>query len=161
ANWTCTGGGNQTYSCIYDTYINKSIINEGQNSVYFGNYYCNACSPQYDDVSCLTYVDCGVTGIPAGYPQNFNAGFGRSTGVSLEQTVNGLTTGNTYVLEFWAGGEQSYTYKGLFALDIGFGDTMLTCRSTGPGDIGIVYVVQFNATSPSHTIKFTNWGHIC
>src|SRR5689334_2026222 len=27
--WTCTGGGSNTYACIYNTFINKSIINEG------------------------------------------------------------------------------------------------------------------------------------
>ncbi|HYV95563.1 MAG TPA: hypothetical protein VE978_27560, partial [Chitinophagales bacterium] len=160
-NWTCTGGGSNTYACLYNDSINKSIIVQGTNAVYFGNYLCNPCSPIFDDTSCLTTLDCTVTGIPTGYPLNMNAGYGGATGVSLEQTVNGLIPGNTYVLEFWAGGEESYPFKGLFALDIGFGDTLLRCRSTGPGDVGITYIIQFNATSPSHTIKFTNWGHIC
>jgi hypothetical protein len=70
--------------------------------------------------------------------------------------------GNTYVLEFWAGGEYSPTYgSGLFGIDVGFGNTFLrdppTEHDTG---IGIRYIIEFNATSTVHTIKFTNWGHM-
>jgi len=161
ANWTCTGGGTSTYACLYNDSINKSIIEQGTNAVYFGNYYCNACSPVPGDISCLVNSGCTVTGIPAGYPDNPDISFGGATGVSLEQTVNGLIPGNTYVLEFWAGGEEFYSIDGLFAVDVGFGDTLLSCNSTGFGQIGKFYIIQFNATSPSQTIKFTNWGHIC
>ena len=161
ANWTCTGGGYNTYACLYNTVIGKSIIVQGNNAVYFGNFYCMACSSSSEDTSCLDNLGCTVTGIPAGYPFNPDIAFGGSTGVSLQQTVNGLVPGHYYVLEFWAGGEESYGGKGLFALNVGFGDTLLRNRSTGPGDIGITYIVEFKATSSSHTIKFTNWGHIC
>jgi PKD repeat protein len=72
--------------------------------------------------------------------------------------------GNTYVLEFWAGGEQylgSWDGKGLFAVDVGFGDTLLRCPATpNNGGIGTRYIIEFNAIAASHTIKFTNWGHI-
>src|SRR4029078_5359291 len=44
ANWTCTGGGSNTYACIYNLVTNKSLICEGNNSVYMGNFYCNGCS---------------------------------------------------------------------------------------------------------------------
>src|SRR5687767_7252040 len=40
-NWTCTGGGSDTYACMYDLIINKSRIVEGANAVYMGNYFCN------------------------------------------------------------------------------------------------------------------------
>ncbi|HKR06947.1 MAG TPA: T9SS type A sorting domain-containing protein [Bacteroidia bacterium] len=50
---------------------------------------------------------------------------------------------------------------GLFAIDVGFGDTLLRNKTTNLGTIGTRYIIEFNATSSSHTIKFTNWGHIC
>jgi hypothetical protein len=105
-----------------------------------------------------------VTGIPNGYPQN-NGGisYGNATGVSLSQIVTGLIPGNVYVLEFWCGGEffGTWQYPGVFGLDIGFGNTFLHCPPTGPGDTGLRYIVQFAATSTTHVVKFTNWGHKC
>jgi hypothetical protein len=54
------------------------------------------------------------------------------------------------------------TDLGLFAVDVGFGDTLLRTRHTPVGvGVGIRYLIEFRATSTSHTIKFTNWGHIC
>lgn len=160
-NWTCTGGGSDTYACLYNQSINKSHIAHGNNAVYMGNFYANACSPVSDDISCLVDLGCTVTGIPSGYPTNtFN--FGGNTGVSIKQTVSGLTPGQTYVLEFWAGGEQGYATDGLFGVDVGFGDTLMRDNSTDFfTGIGRRFIIEFNATASSHTIKFTNWGHIC
>jgi hypothetical protein len=102
-------------------------------------------------------------GIPIGYPINPNSGFGGATGISLEQTVSGLIAGNSYVLEFWAGGEfGTLIKKGLFAVDVGYGNIFLSNNPTQPfTGIGTRYIIEFNATSTSHLIKFTNWGHIC
>jgi hypothetical protein len=158
-NWICTGGGSGSYSCFYD--LNFWYVQSGTHSAYFGNSFCPPCNS--GDTSCLVNTDCETTGISPGYPLN-QAAFGGALGLSLEQTVNGLTPGATYVLEFWAGGEDmgSFPIPGLFGLDIGFGYTYLrnnaTMAFTG---IGKRYVVVFNATSTSHVIKFTNWGHIC
>ncbi len=162
ANWICTGGGSSTYACLFDTIL--STIVEGTNAVYFGNGSCKACSSIPYDTSCLNNIDCSVIGIPAGYPLNVPT-FGDTVGLSLQQTITGLSVGQTYVLEFWAGGE-SYgglcTKKGIFTVDIGFGDTLLREKPTEPTTgIGTRFIIEFNATSPSHTIKFTNWGHIC
>jgi len=164
-NWTCTGGGYSTYSCLFNSATGSSIIVEGTRAAYLGNWYCQTCSPLSDDTSCLSNIDCTVTGIPPGYPVN-NPSYGGATGLSIEQTVNGLVSGNTYVLEFWAGGEQNsfdlWPGKGMFAVDVGFGDTLLRCNPTpNAGGIGTRYIIEFNAIAPSHTIKFTNWGHIC
>jgi PKD repeat protein len=162
ANWTCTGGGASTYACIYNQVTNKSMVEEGSNAVYMGNFYCNACSNSQNDTSCLVNNGCTVSGPPVGFPNNPDPSFGGSIGVSIEQTVNGLTPLTTYILEFWAGGEQGMFDPGLFAVNVGFGDTMLRTNQTPPGTgIGIRYLVEFKATSTSHTIKFTNWGHIC
>ena len=165
-NWTCTGGGNLTYACALDNSILSSIIVEGTKAAYFGNYYCNPCSPTINDTLCVTDgPNCTVMGIPAGFPDNTFAGYGGDTGISLEQTVNGLIPGNFYVLEFWAGGESNgfnFANRGMFAVDVGFGKIFLRNRRTpSAGYIGIRYIIEFQAVSSSHTIRFTNWGHIC
>jgi len=162
ANWTCTGGGQNTYACIYNQVTNKSMIQEGNNAVYMGNYYCNGCSNTQGDTACLVNSGCTVSGPPAGFPNNPDPAYGGSVGVSIEQTVNGLTPMTIYVLEFWAGGEMGMMDPGLFAVNVGFGDTMLRNNQTPPGTgLGTRYLVEFRATNTSHTIKFTNWGHIC
>jgi len=46
-------------------------------------------------------------------------------------------------------------------LDLGFGNIMLRDNPTHySGSYGTRYVIVFQAISSSHTIKFTNWGHI-
>lgn len=159
SDWTCTGGGSNTYADIVTTGYAKVV--EGTYTCYFGNSYARACSSTQNDTSCLTSSDCTAGGMPIGYPNNDPA-YGGTLGLSLEQTVSGLTVGNTYILEFWAGGEASQSAPGLFAVDVGFGNTFLRNNHTpSVGGIGTRYLVEFNATSTSHTIKFTNWGHIC
>ena len=158
ANWICTGGGTNTYCQMMDS-VHCTIV-EGHKAVYFGNNLCNACSNTNYDTSCLNDLNCTVAGIPQGFPVAILPGYGGDTGVSLQQTVSGLTVGNTYVLEFWAGGEWGYTHSGLFAVDVGFGDTLMRNKSTDTGSIGTRFIIEFNAVSNSHTIKFTNWGHI-
>lgn len=164
-NWTCTGGGSQTYVCVFDSLPGtRSTIVDGLYGVYMGNYFCNPCSQTVDDTSCFTMTDCELSGIPPGFPTHDPA-YGGSTGVSIEQTVNGLTIGNTYVLEFWVGGENNGTYfldPGMFGVDVGFGNSLLRCNETPYGTgIGKRYIIEFNANATSHTIKFTSWGHVC
>ncbi len=159
ANWTCTGGGPSTYADIVD--IGYTAIIQGSLAVYLGNHYCSACNATLGDTSCINNTFCSVTGIPvgSGYPIS-ESGYGGATGLSLSQTVSGLTPGGNYVLEFWAGGE-SQTERGVFALDVGFGNIMLGNRPTpSPSGVGIRFLVTFVASSTSHTIKFTNWGHV-
>jgi hypothetical protein len=156
ANWTCTHGGFATYACMFNSTMN--VIVEGTQSAYFGNSNCSACGG--NDTSCINNTGCIVTGIPIGYPSNTSA-YGGDTGVSLQQTVTGLVVGNIYVLEFWAGGEGNFVGRGLFAVDVGFGNIMMREKPT-PAIVGIGTrnIIEFIATSSSHTIKFTNWGHI-
>src|ERR1035438_5569838 len=131
-NWTCIGGGINTYSEIVDSSF--SIVVQGTKAAYFGNRYCNSCSSAFNDTSCLNNINCSVTSIQIGYPYNRDSGYGGETGVILEQTVNGLILGNTYVLEFWAGGEifnsVIFAQKGLFAVDVGFGNIFLRDNPT-------------------------------
>ena len=159
--WTCTGGGTSTYA--HNINNGFSMVIEGTQAAYMGNFYCNACSNSTNDTSCVSDSACTLNPLPPGFPTN-TIDFGGNAGVSLEQTVNGLIPGNTYVLEFWAGGEGDiWPNRGLFGVDVGFGDTLLRCKQTRSfsTDIGTRYIVEFMATSTSHTIKFTNWGHIC
>mgnify|MGYP001009822154 CR=1 FL=1 len=160
-NWTGTGGGTNTYAIILD--VAYSVIANGTNAVYFGNFFCSACSTIPNDTICLVNNGCEITGVPAGYPNNSNIGYGGTAGLSLSQTINGLIPGNIYILEFWVGGEDIGQGSGMFGLDIGFGYTMLTNSPTkaASGATGKRYIVEFKATSSTHTIKFTNWGHIC
>jgi PKD repeat protein len=160
SNWTCTGGGTGTYACLMDgTFI---YVVEGTKAAYFGNFFSSNCNTTQGDTSCLTMNDCEVGGIPTGFPTNDPA-YGGNQGVSLEQTVTGLVPGNYYVLEFWAGGEWSFTDRGMFGVDVGFGYTLLRDRpsSTSALDLCNYFIVEFIASSTTHTIKFTNWGHMC
>lgn len=164
ANWVCTGGGLGTYSNIIDSAIsfnnNYSIIIEGNYAAYFGNYICASCTDT-SDTSCIANLNCEVTGIPSGYPIN-DLSFGGNTGVSLSQTLSGLTIGNNYALEFWTGGEYMFLFSrsGLFAVDVGFGNIFLRDPPTPPiTGIGKRYVITFKAIADSQSIKFTNWGH--
>ncbi len=159
-NWTCTGGGSGTYCQIFTSLY--SAIPDGLGAAYFGNSFCNPCSQTVNDTSCFVRSGCEISGIPPGFPQN-QPNYGGALGLSLDQTVTGLTIGARYVLEFWTGGEDFgvFTGDGVFGLDIGFGYTMLETVPTDFGDIGKRYVVIFDATSTSHNFKWTNWGHIC
>jgi hypothetical protein len=75
-----------------------------------------------------------------------------------------LTIGSIHLLEFWAGGEYDNAFfynDGIFAVDAGFGNIFLKDTVTPPYiGIGTRYIIVFIATSSSHTIKFTNWGHL-
>jgi gliding motility-associated-like protein len=152
--WTCIGGGTSTYAQMFTTAFGE--VPDGNYAAYLGSAF-GSCCPM-GDLSCLVDSGCVVVGIPPGYPTN-DGSYGGTGGVSLVQTVPGLTVGNSYTLEFWAGGE-AFPMAGVFALDLGFGNMFLRCKPTPANSIGTRYVVTFLATSAQHTIKFTNWGHM-
>lgn len=156
-NWSCTGGGIETYAHV----VTGALVPEGIQAVYFGNFFCYACSDLPDDTACIQPNGCTLAALPEGYPRS-HATYGEGLGVSLSQTVAGLAVGETYVLEFWAGGESDFFYQdGIFAVDVGFGDTLLRCKPTAnETSIGTRYEIVFIAASSTHQIKFTNWGHM-
>lgn len=167
ANWTCTGGGTLTYACVYDSA--QYMVVEKARAAYFGNSYANPCSGPItgpfpnNDTSCFVQSGCQVFMQGSGYPIS-GPSHGGTTGISLAQTVTGLVPGNIYVLEFWAGGEYQgwFSTNGLFAVDVGFGRIFLRCKVTQQlPDTGTRYLIQFMAASSAHTIRFTNWGHVC
>lgn len=155
--WTCTGGSTATYASLTDDII--TLVPEGDLALYLGNSYCTVC-PGTPSASCLV-PGCVADGLSTGYPVS-GPDFGGTAGVSVEQTVPGLLPGASYVLEFWAGGEDPAVDEGLFAVDVGFGMNYLRCPPTPPqpGTIGRRFVVVFTATGAAHTVRFTNWGHI-
>lgn len=158
-DWTCTGGGSSTYTQLMGSSI--STVPDGDVAAYFGNGFCHTCDTGSTDTSCVQMDDCIVVGLPSGFPVNAPE-YGGELGVSLSQTVTGLLPSTPYVLDFWAGGEDDGNLwtDGLFAVDVGYGDVFLRCKPTHAGDIGRRFQVIFNANTPSHTIKFTNWGHL-
>ncbi|HTL82667.1 MAG TPA: gliding motility-associated C-terminal domain-containing protein [Bacteroidia bacterium] len=165
SNWTCSGGGPWTYAAIYNNSIMAVVA--GNNSAYMGNYFCNACSNTANDTACFTNNgnDCMLDSLPAGFPNN-TSDYGGATGVKLSQTVSNLVPGDCYVLEFWGGGEDGggfFSGHGVFGVDVGFGNMLLRCKPTDPNSafVGTRYIIEFIATSTSHTITFTNWGHVC
>ncbi|HUR30332.1 MAG TPA: T9SS type A sorting domain-containing protein [Saprospiraceae bacterium] len=163
ANWVCSGGGEFSYPSIFDSTL--CLIPEGLHAAYFGNGNCFVCVDLMFDTTCLVRESCTVSGFPSGFPTTLD-GYGGPAGVSLGQVVNGLTIGESYVLEFWAGGEPLnglLLEQGIFAVDVGFGKTYLTCKPTDntSSSKGTVYLIHFDATAASTTIKFTNWGHMC
>lgn len=166
ANWTCSGGGSASYPHFYDR--NFQFIPEGNRAPAFSNLYSKAPSTVRHDTSDIHYAGCEVTHIPEGYFDNVSANlyYGGLKGVSLAQTVDKLTPGKTYVLEFWAGGgfDTNYVFneRGIFAVDVGFGNIYLRNKPTPPSNaVGTRFIVAFTAAATSHTIKFTAWGSIC
>jgi len=163
-SWIGSGGGSMSYACVYDTTTGVCETPDGKFVAYFGNgVFARVCSPSIFDTSCLGDSDCVTLNIQSGYPYN-DSTYGGPNGPSIEQTVNGLIVGNKYILEFWAGGEgqnSGWMARGVFGVDVGFGYTFLRNYPTNPGYTGTRFIIEFNATSTSHTIKFTNWGHVC
>ncbi len=158
SNWTCTGGGSSSFPCFFDN--TTEYIVEGIKAPYFGNSTCRLCNGNGYDTSCLSSSGCSVLGIPAGRPIS-GVFYGDTLGINLFQIVTGLVPGNTYILEFWAGGYGSANItKGLFAVDVGFGNVFLRNKGSHPIQTGVGrrFLIQFKATSPSHTVKFTYWG---
>ncbi len=125
-------------------------IPDGLNAVYFGNSFNTAGAS-------ATIGSNGVISF-SGTPTFA----GRPAPVTLAQTVTGLSTSSSYVLDFWVSGEAGFTGDGLFGLDIsGEGTTYLhlptPANSMGGSER---YYVHFTPTSSTITIKFLNWGHI-
>jgi hypothetical protein len=85
--------------------------------------------------------------------------------VTLQQTVTGLNTNYTYLLDFWTSGEDigdsAMAVDGFFGLLI-TGESMLYFAApSGNGPIGNSqrYQIYFQPTAPTITFKWFNWGH--
>jgi hypothetical protein len=85
--------------------------------------------------------------------------------VTLEQTVSGLNTSGTYLLDFWTSGENvgsaEFPVDGFFGLDITGESRLYFAAPSGNGPIGASqrYQVFFTPSASTVTFQWINWGH--
>jgi hypothetical protein len=126
---------------------------DGTNMVYFGNSFTTVSStPSFDVNGVATFGSAPVFS-------------GRPGPVTLAQTVTGLNTSGTYLLDFWTSGESNtsgFTGTGLFGLDIsGIGTTIFELpASSNAFGASERFQILFTPASASTTITFLNWGHV-
>ena len=105
---------------------------------------------------------------PNGYAQGiinifpFEGGYGDfANPVTLSQTVQGLTPGERYRLQFFQGpekGNSTFPVTGIAALEItGYERVYFYVQ----GEIGGYYrTLDFVALQTAHEVRFLNWGHV-
>jgi hypothetical protein len=159
SSWTASGQpasyavwGNDGPSTIK----NSAPFPDGTNGLYFGGGIMILVAPFPTEASD-GIVTFGST--PAILPKPTDAP------VTLEQTVSGLNTSSTYLLDFWTSGEEvgspEFSIDGFFGLDI-TGESLLYFASpSGNGPIGNSqrYQVYFTPSVSTVTFKWINWGH--
>lgn len=157
-SWSATGKA-QSYAWWGFTSpgeLNGSApIPDGERALYFGALVQAPPSimPTFQSDGQVTFA-----GTPTFSP---NPTFGP---VTLSQTLTGLVTSQTYLLDFWASGENARFASwadGFFGLDITGENTLYFAAAGGQSGIGSSqrYYVAFQPTSSSVTLTFTNWGH--
>lgn len=109
-----------------------------------------------------TYFGNGLVTFPFPPVLTAKPGFGP---VTLSQTVTGLSTSQTYRLDFWASGESAGTTPmaadGFFGLDITGEPTTYLAAPAGVSALGASqrYYIEFKPVASSVTLTWTNWGH--
>jgi hypothetical protein len=138
------------------TIKNSAPFPDGTNGLYFGGGIMVLVAP-FPTEAANGIVTFSST--PAILPKPTDAP------VTLEQTVSGLNTSSTYLLDFWTSGEEvgspEFGIDGFFGLDI-TGESLLYFASpSGNGPIGNSqrYQVYFTPSASTVTIKWINWGH--
>lgn len=85
--------------------------------------------------------------------------------VTLWQTVSGLNTSATYLLDFWTSGENvggsEFTADGFFGLSITGESLLYFAAPSGNGPIGNSqrYQIYFTPSASTVTFSWINWGH--
>lgn len=135
---------------------------DGLYEVYFGNYLTSPSS------GYIVNSDGTVSFASPPTFTNFNAGI--SNPVTLSQTVNNLTVGAEYWLDFYTTGELEpfqplFQVPGIFGLQIS-GENLLylsTADAVPNSAFGTSerYQIGFTATASSLTFEWLNWGHVC
>ncbi|MBL8088433.1 MAG: PEP-CTERM sorting domain-containing protein [Chthonomonas sp.] len=148
ARWGNDGGS---------TLAGSAPIPHGQNALYFGAGIMAGVSP-YPNIDVNTgYVT--FSSAPSITPKP------TSGPVTLSQTLTGLVTTDTYLLDFWASGEdantQSYPELGFFGVDLTGESTLYFAAPNGSAPLGKKqrYQVYFKPSASTVTLTFTNWGH--
>ncbi|MEF8722974.1 MAG: PEP-CTERM sorting domain-containing protein [Candidatus Accumulibacter meliphilus] len=157
-NWTATGDA-ESYGVWGPFFGSPPGPSDGQYEVYFGNYL-NTPSSSY-----IVNPNGTVTFASAPTFTNFSAGI--INPVTLSQTVNNLTVGADYWLDFYTTGEFEgiFSVPGIFGLQIS-GEPLLylsTVDAIPNSAFGTSerYQIEFTATASSLTFEWLNWGHVC
>src|ERR1051326_618518 len=85
--------------------------------------------------------------------------------VALQQTVSGLNTSSTYLLDFWTSGEDvgsaQFPVDGFFGLNITGESVLYLAAPSGNGPTGPSqrYQVYFTPAASTLTFRWINWGH--
>ena len=132
---------------------------DGQYEVYFGNYLTTPSS------GYALNSDGTATFSSAPTFTNFSPGI--LNPVTLSQTVNNLTIGAHYWLDFYTTGEFEglFSESGIFGLQI-TGEDLLFLRtadaiSNSAFGTSERYQIEFTAASSTLTFEWINWGHVC
>ena len=134
----------------------SASLPEGTNGLYFGAGIMILVAPFPTEAADGT-VTFGST--PALLPDP-TAGT-----VTLEQTITGLNTSGTYLLDFWTSGEDvgssEFPVDGFFGLEITGESRLYFAAPSGNGPVGSSqrYQVFFNPAAPTVTFRWINWGH--
>jgi hypothetical protein len=178
--WTATGGGSHTYADWHNVpnYVGIDTSNHGSNLLYFGNsnmYSNNGATPTFNangEVTWSTSPTFFGGFVAPGNALN-NTRYASSTGISLKQTLTGLTPGSNYGLSFWTSGENATQaggtmVDGVFGLKMTdtAGNSTLKYLAVGSGQASSIfaadahtYELTFTPAASDVTIEFINWGH--
>jgi hypothetical protein len=155
-----------TLQTVFDTDM-LTAAGDGDNLMYFGNYNVtiNGPAPAYNTITgeYIPRTQVPTAAAAIGWT-NYGQGGAILKPVTLSQTVNALTVGNYYELEFWVTGENEIGPGGIFQLEIGGKKFWLT--TPGPEDpngygfgTSERYHLMFQATAVSMPLVFINYGH--
>jgi hypothetical protein len=129
----------------------------GEMGLYFGNFFTTpSVAPTFEADGVVTF---------ASPPTFTNQDPNNQSPVVLSQTVNGLTAGAVYTLDFWTSGEANatgFTGAGVFAVDITGEDRIFLTTPAANSQLGLSqrYYIQFQPVASSVTFSFINWGHL-
>ena len=129
---------------------------DGTNGLYFGSGIMALVAP-YPTEAADGQVSFSLT--PAILPKPTDGP------VTLAQTVTGLNTSATYLLDFWTSGENvgtaEFSTDGFFGLNITGESLLYFAAPSGNGPIGNSqrYQIYFTPSTSTVTFSWINWGH--
>jgi Secretion system C-terminal sorting domain len=172
SNWLETGGGTSTYAGIVDAFgTSEPDPPEGSLMINFGNDAVTSSLP-------LIFNPTGEVTF-AGTPTftHFGTTYGATDeGVGIEQTLTGLTIGNTYRLEMYVTGRDIlngslFSDDGFFKVEIVDGASTYSKFLAVPTKASVNnyvtlanpfmrYYIKFKPTTTTATIRFISYGYI-
>ncbi len=171
-NWLETGGGTSTYAGIVDAFgTSEPDPPEGFLMINFGNDAVGSNVP-------LTFSPTGeVTFATTPTFTHFGTTYGNTDeGVGIEQTLTGLTAGNTYRLQMYVTGRDIlngtlFSDDGFFKVEIVDGANTYSkflavpTKASANNYVTLAnpfmrYHINFKPTTTSATIRFISYGYI-